>query len=104
MDGGRTFLPLLSPHRFHPFDVSDPMADGQGRAWITAMDYHVSTYAEPGWMSRFGFDYIWLTETRSKNLLPRTFCLSDPSSRLFSSECKLGLDSSGLSDLTVFNL
>lgn len=43
VDGcGRPFLPLLSPHHFHPFDVSDPMAGGQGRAWITTKDYHIS--------------------------------------------------------------
>lgn len=36
-----------------------------------------STTTEPGWMSRFVFDYIWITETCSKNLLPPVSCLSD---------------------------
>lgn len=62
---GRTFLLLLSPHRFHPFDVSNPILDGQGQAWITAMDYSTSysQQGEPGRMGGLKYDYIRVTET-----------------------------------------
>lgn len=46
-------------------------------------------------MSRFIFDYIWMTEKRSQNLLPHTSCLSDPLPQIPKSlsECKRGLHS-----------
>lgn len=96
MDDQRTFLPLLSPHRFCPFDVSDPPVDGQGQAWIAGdglPHFKCSTRKE----LRFKFDYIWITETRSKNLLPHMSCLSDllPQIPKSLSECKLRLHSSG---------
>lgn len=55
-----------------------------------------STRKEPGWMSRFKFDYIWITETCSKYLLPHTSCLSDSLPQIPKSllECKLRLHSS----------
>lgn len=86
----RTFV-TTSPHRFCPFGVSDPPADGQGRVWIAdgngSSHFKWSTRKEP----RFKFDYIWITETRSKNLLPHTSCLSDllPQIPKSLSECKL---------------
>lgn len=62
---GRTFLSLLSPYRFHPFDVSNPIVNGQGQAWITTMDYYTlyTQQGKTGWMCGFKYDYIRMTET-----------------------------------------
>lgn len=41
-----TFLSLLSPHLFHPFDVLNPLVNGQGQAGITTMDYYTLSTGE----------------------------------------------------------
>lgn len=38
----RNIFSLLSPHLFHPFDVLNPIVNGQGQAGITTMDYYTS--------------------------------------------------------------
>lgn len=45
---GERFSHFLSPYRFHPFDDLNPIMNGQGRGWITTMDYSTSHIQQGG--------------------------------------------------------